>query len=296
MGAIDEGRARRVLAEYEQTLAESTLAPQTRRAYRSRIAGFLAWLAADHETTSVDPLTDPAGRDAAVSGYRARLRGAQRSRPATINAVLTALDHFYEGLGLGPAPADREEAPDAEPRVLQQDELDRLLPLVGRVASGRDAAIVYTLLYTGVRVTELVALDTGDVRLGARPPRLVVVGPEHGPREIPLPDEPRPILREWLAIRREWPNTDRTSALFLNRRGGRLSTRSVDASVAWLGSLAGLVDERGRRITPHVLRRTFGHRLLRAGVDQVTVAELMGHRRLTTTRRYGAASPSQTRR
>ncbi|APU15818.1 site-specific recombinase XerD [Actinoalloteichus sp. GBA129-24] len=287
VGGIAEDRAQQVLVEYERALADSPLAPQTRRAYRSRIAGFLAWLA-DHDGGRADPLTEPPARDAAVRAYRSRLKSARRSRPATINAVLTALDHFYDHLRIGPALIVREEQVAPQPRALHEDETRRLLAAVRSGGSLRDAAIVHTLLHTGVRVAELVALDVEDARLGARQARLVVTTRGVEAREIPLPDESRLVLREWVSIRRGWPGIERTAALFLNRRGGRLSTRSVDALVVRLGSVAGLEADSGQRITPYVLRQTFGHRLLASGADPDRVAELMGHRRSETARRYGA--------
>jgi site-specific recombinase XerD len=66
----------------------------------------------------------------------------------------------------------------------------------------------------------------------------------------------------------------------LNRRGGRLSDRSVRSIIERLGELAGLDEDPLDHFGPHVLRHTFGTQLVRAGIDLVTVAELMGHARL----------------
>jgi integrase/recombinase XerC len=77
-------------------------------------------------------------------------------------------------------------------------------------------------------------------------------------------------------------------ALFINRRGGRLSTRFLGTIMNDIGADAGLTGADGEpRTSPHVIRHTFGTNLVRgAGVDIVLVAELMGHKQLDSTRRY----------
>ncbi|ASO21025.1 Tyrosine recombinase XerD [Actinoalloteichus hoggarensis] len=126
------------------------------------------------------------------------------------------------------------------------------------------------------------------MRLGVRQAHIRVTARGIEPREIPLSEEPRLVLRDWVATRRGRSGVERTPALFLNRRGGRLSTRSVDTLVVRIGGIAGLEADAGQPITPHVLRQTFGHRLLANGSAPDRVAELMGHRSSDTARRYGA--------
>lgn len=88
-------------------------------------------------------------------------------------------------------------------------------------------------------------------------------------------------LDAWLVERRAWPGAD-SAAVFLNRAGGRLSARSADGVIASIASDAGL----DAVVTPHVLRHTFGTDLVRGGTDLVTVAELLGHASLDSTRIY----------
>lgn len=295
MAAIGPDRARAVLAEYERALAGAPLAPQSRRAYRSRVAGYLRWLTT--ATATGDPLSDAGARDRAVARYRTYLATVHSARPTTVNAVLTALDHFHLHLRLGKAALPREEVPASVRRALPLDAQHRLLRAADELPA-RDRAIAYTLLYTGVRVSELVALDVPDLRPVDRPDRLVVparasgsgraAGEGHraGPREIPLHRAPRPALRAWLAERRRWSAADRVPALFLNRRGGRLSTRWVDDLIARLGERAEVADHGRPHLTPQTLRHTFGTRLAGAGADPVLVASLMGHRRLDSVHRY----------
>lgn len=292
MASVSEGRARAVLAEYELALGRAPLAAHSRRAYLSRVAGYLRWLTGA-DLGGADPLGEPRARDIAVAAYRAWLSTNPDRKPTTVNAVLTALDHFYSHLHLGPALGDREPRPaEAGPRVLDQDEQRRFLAAVESHDSVRDRAIAYALFFTGVRVGELVALDLADVRLRARPRRLIVwEGKGAGYREVPLSTEPRPTLRQWVYERDAWRGSD-GPAFFLNRRGGRLSTRSVDDLVARLGRAAGIVDTEERPTTPHVLRHTYGSRLLGGGADVPRVAELMGHKRLETTRQYAMTPPA----
>jgi integrase/recombinase XerC len=287
---ISADRAHAVLESYDAHLTVTGLADQSRRAYRSRVAGYLSWLSGGEvggsDLGGGDPLADRPARDRAVREYRAWVTSERRARPSTVNALLTALDHFYSHLGLGPAEVVREELPDPAPRVLDEDQQRRFLDAVAGRESVRDRAIAYALFYTGVRVAELVSLDLPDVVVGRQRSRLVVrASGGGGPREIPLRVEPVQVLRGWIRERRTWRGSDDLQAFFLNRRGGRLTTRSVDDLVVRLGREAGIVAD-GPPVTPHVLRHTFGARLLGGGASLIAVAELMGHKRLDTTRRY----------
>ena len=289
MALISEDRASVVLEEYGRTLAHSTLADQSRRAYRSRVAGYLAWLAGDSvggsDLGGGDPLSDRTARDRAVQEYHSFVVGERGARPSTANAILTALDHFYGQLRLGPAEAVREDQPASPPRILTDEQQRSFLSTVARHESVRDRAVACALFYTGVRVTELVALDTRDLVVGRSKARVIVRESGGQSREIPLRPEPVPVLRDWIRERRRWPDTGSHEALFLNRRGGRLTSRSVDELVVRLARAAGIWDD-GIQVTPHVLRHTFAARLLIDGADIMTVAALMGHKRLDTTRRY----------
>jgi len=264
---------------YRLALAKSHLSTNTRRAYESRVAGYLAWLA----TADVDgdPLTDPSSRDWAVRDYRSWLK-IQHSSSSTINATMSAIDHFYSSIGLGPAQARRETLPQAAPRALDPADQKRFLRVL-ETAKSRDRAIGQLGFYAGLRISEIVALNVGDVSLSAR---LGTVKIWHGKgdttRAVPLNAELRRGISAWLDERKADTDAD---ALFVSRSGGRLSVRSAGAIVAKIGRLAGIDD-----LTPHVLRHTFATNLTRGGTDLVIVAELCGHRRLDTTRRYALPS------
>lgn len=287
-----------VHAAYVTALRRAPLDDDTRRAYASRVRGFLTWLA-DADLDGVDALADPRGRDRAVRGYRGHLKTVARRTANTVNAHLAALDHFYDHLGLGPVDIRRDTAPRPAPRALDTYQQRRYLRAVARLPLTRDRAIGRLLLCAGLRISELVALDVDDLRLSARTATVVVRrGGGAESREIPLRDaRVRTELSAWKEERAAWPGAD-GRALFLNRRGSRLSARAVDQLLDVLAVNAGLVDEDGVPLaSAHTLRYTFAANLLRDGVDLLVVARLLGHRSLDTTRRYtfpGGAGREET--
>ncbi len=146
--------------------------------------------------------------------------------------------------------------------------------------------------YAGLRIGEAVGLDVDDVRLSARKGLLIVrSGKGERYRELPVHPELRANLAIWLDERPDWPGaTTANPALFLTHRGGRLTTRGARDVLVPLAVEARLEED----FTSHVLRHTFGTTLVRSGHDLVLVAELMGHRRLETTR--GSTRPSRADR
>jgi integrase/recombinase XerC len=278
-------------AEYAAALGRAPVDADTRRAYASRVRQYLAWLAA--AAVDGDPLTDPLARDGAVRDYRAHLQRVAKRTPATINTVLAALADFYTRRGLGRPDVRRLDLPQAAPRALAPREATRWLRAVQRCPRPRDRALALVPFYAGLRLGETVALDVDDVRLSARKGLLIVrAGKGEHYREVPLHAELRETLAAWLEARPAWPGASDSSALFLNHRGGRLSTRGASDLLAGLADAAGLEAA----FTSHVLRHTFGTTLVRAGHDLVLVAELMGHRRLETTRGYTRPGPADRER
>jgi site-specific recombinase XerD len=276
-----------VYAGYAAALERAPLDGDTRRAYSARVRSYLAWLDTA-DLAGHDPLAGPHGRDFAARDYRSYLKTAARRAPSTVNAHLTALDHFYGHLGLGPALVRRDQLPRRAPRALDGREQKRYLRAVEARPLARDRAIGDLLFYTGLRIAELAALDAVDVPLSARKGTVIVrEGKGGNAREIRLLDpRPRASVTAWTKERTSWPGAG-TPALFLNRRGGRLSARSVDQLLDELAADADLIHDDGTpAISAHDIRHTFGTNLLRAGADIVLVAELMGHRRLDTTRLY----------
>lgn len=282
-----------VYAKYQVELDRVFDNPHTRRAYASRVRGYLAWLDSS-DTDGGDPLGDPHARDYAVRDYKAYLKTVAKRKPTTINMTLAALDHFYTHLGLGPVVVRREELSAVGPRALdaERGEQKRFLRAVERLSSARDRAAATLLYYSGLRIGELVALDVDDVPISARKGMVIVRSGKRGRyREVPLHVDARVAIRAWLDARPANPGADQTPALLLNLRGDRLSTRSVDDLIDRIAEDAKLPE-----LTPHVLRHTFATNLLRGGSDIVIVAELMGHSRLDTTRRYTLPTDADRRR
>src|SRR3954451_7824816 len=279
--AVDERRAE-LLAGYRSWLDGRPLAARSRQAYGHQVRRYLVWLG-DRSPVDGDPLVDVDARDWAVRDYKRHLKAVERWKPASVNLALAALDSFYTQLGLGRPVVRREDLPGSAPRAISEEQQRRLLRMAER-ASARDRAIVVVLLYTGLRLAELVALDVEDVRVSARKGLVVVrSGKGDAYREVPLNALVRQVLEEWLGERTRLA-VEGERALFVGRSGRPLSKRSVDDVVRRLGQDAGVT------LSAHVLRHTFLTRMVRQGSDLVLVAEIAGHRRLETTRRYSLPS------
>lgn len=264
--------------EYAEWLGSQPLAPRTREAYATVIAGFAGWL-----EDRGGGLDGPRARDLAARDYKRFLKLERGLGPASVNQALAALDHFFRFLGLGAAIVQREELPRAAPRALSVEE-QRLLLRAAEESTARDRAIVALLLFTGLRLSEAAELQLADVRMSARKGVVVVrSGKGDAYREVPLNALVRRLLEEWLEARRSIAAEDVTACL-LSRTGAPLTRRSVDLAVRRVARRAGL------EVSAHVLRHSFVTGLVRAGHDLVLVAELAGHRRLETTRRYSLPS------
>jgi integrase/recombinase XerC len=268
-----------VFADYEAKITRpgGALDAGSVRVYCSRVRQYLAWLAGG--VVDGDPLGDPDARDWAARDYRRHLQTVAKRKPSTINAHLTAVDDFYRRQGLGPAKVKRAEIPPAAPRALGTRDQLRVLREADRAPSVRDKALAYTAFYAGTRIAETVALDVEDVTMSARKGHLIIRHGKNGTyRQVPLHPKLRTVLETWLTERAaKWAGADTEPALFLNRRGGRLSARSAYTVLRGIAEAANLPVGREETFTPHVLRHTAGTTMTRKGTDIVIVAELLGH-------------------
>lgn len=269
------------LGRYLRGLEGAPLAGRTRDSYSEQVRSYVSWL----DGGVADPgaaLRDTRARDLAARDYKRYLKGLGW-KPASVNLALAAVDHFNRFLGLGPADVRREELARQAPRALGREEQRGLLRSA-EVAGARDRAIVTVLLYTGLRLSELQALDVADVRVSARKGLVVVrSGKGDAYREVPLNSATRAAVDGWLS-ERAGRAAECEPAFLVSRRGGRLSARAIDLAVRRVAEGAGL------SLSAHVLRHTCVTNLVRGGHDIVLVAELAGHRRLETTRRYSLPS------
>ena len=185
------------------------------------------------------------------------------------------------------------------PPHLDMDEVRTLLeaPDVDTPLGRRDRAILELFYASGLRLSELVSLDLEDVNLGNR--LLRVVGKGGKERVVPFNRTAAGAIRIYLDDRRRLtrdasmgPRQGRRgpgNALFVNYRGGRLSTRSVDRLVRHY------VKQSSTRlgISPHALRHSFATHLLERGADLRAIQELLGHARVSTTQRYTHVNATQ---
>lgn len=285
-GALPAGLAER-RGDYEVWLSRQPLSANTRRTYATRVGRFLGYLASVPAEEYGDPLSDAHARDYAVRDFKAHLKTVGRAKPSSVNLTLAAIDNFYRFLGTGRPEVRREEPTKAAPRALSVGDQRRFLRAVERCASARDRAIATLFFYSALRLQELADLDVGDVAISARKGRVVVRnGKGDAYREVALNADAREALDGWLAQRRASSGVVDEEALFPGRRGTRLTTRAVDLIVRRLGGEANLEAP----LSAHVLRHTCLTNLVRHGNDLVMVAEIAGHKRLETTRRYSLPS------
>lgn len=175
------------------------------------------------------------------------------------------------------------------PSFLTVDEVFALLAEPGKKDNFylRDRAVMELLYSTGMRVSELVSRNRNDLDLQAE--MLRVRGKGNKERLVPFGRTAGEAVRNWLP-QRESLTLDRIrrghapekEALFLNNRGGRLTSRSVERMVQNYGQRAGIAS----KVTPHGLRHSFATHLLEMGADLRTVQELLGHVSLSTTQKY----------
>lgn len=274
--------------------AQRDASPYTVRNYGQEIAQFMDYL------RDQEGVTDWGAVDRhMVRRYLAHLGEAGYAR-ASIARKITEVRSFYkwlqrEGLVLE-NPLQGVSTPKVEKRLpvfLSLDEVQALLaaPDLSTPQGQRDKAILELLYAAGLRVSELAALNLGDVDRTQREVR--VLGKGRKERIVVLGEPAVRALTTYLNDGRlKLLKGDRAvSALFLNRAGGRLSARSVQKILDKYSKMAGLDKE----VTPHVLRHTFATHLLDGGADLRTVQELLGHEHLSTTQIYTHVTQTRAR-
>ncbi|MGE0594200.1 MAG: tyrosine recombinase XerC [Vicinamibacterales bacterium] len=275
--------------------------PHTVEAYESDLSQFAGFLAARMDTSA--RLLTPEDVDrAAIRGFLAELHRQGQAR-ASVARKLSALRAFMrflrtEGL-IARDPAALTVAPKTEHRLpvhLSIDEMARLLetPDLATPLGRRDRAILELFYASGLRLSELVALDLDDVNLHGRMVR--VMGKGRKERLVPFNHSAESALRVWLrdrAVIRHQPSgrggARGEEPLFVNSRGPRLSGRSVQRLVARY------VTQASTRfgVSPHALRHSFATHLLERGADLRAIQELLGHVQLSTTQRYTHVNAAQ---
>jgi len=273
----------------------------TIRAYRSDIERFFAFLVGQHGTSSVEHFVPDSVTRLDVRAFLANLRRSGLAG-STVRRITSSLRSFYKYLvrngnassnplvGLR-TPRRRSNLPG----FLSEQEVTRLLdaPDDSSFAGARDKAILEILYSTGMRVSELVAMNVADADPLSEAVRTMGKGGKE--RIVPVGTPALEALANYQQHRSFLAATnvgaDR-NALFLNTRGSRLTDRSVRRVLERHLKVAGIAQH----ATPHTLRHTFATHLLDRGADLRSVQELLGHASLSTTQIYTHVTTELMRR
>jgi len=295
------------IAAFERHLRdERGVSPHTRAAYLRDLRDFASFLSREFLNRPEAEIAAASSDVLAVRSWLAHLRARGLSK-SSMGRHLSALRAFFlflarEGLS-EENPARAVATPRADrplPRTLSVAEAAAVVEAGkdgGTDLTSRDRALLELLYATGLRVSELVALDLSDVDLASR--QLRTLGKGRKERIVPFGEKAAAALREYLKERgpgeregdepgakrrRSGPRPPRSTsdALFRNARGGRLTDRSVRRILDRALRIAGLT----RHASPHALRHSFATHLLAAGADLRSIQELLGHASLSTTQKY----------
>lgn len=268
----------------------------TIKAYREDLMSLMEWL--EHSGGAVPAVNELTPQT--LRQYQAALQEAGYAR-TTISRKLASLRSFYrfaqrQGLvSVNPAKPLRNPRRERKlPHVLSTEEVGRLLlapPAVG-VAGLRDRAILETMYSAGLRVSEVVGLSDGDLDFEQQITR--VRGKGRKERISPLGSYALAAISKYATLRQRHPREQalgRSAAVFVNRFGNRLTTRSVGRMLEKYIATA----ELDARTSPHTLRHSFATHLLDRGADIRSVQELLGHKSLATTQIYTHVSTANLR-
>jgi len=252
--------------------------------------GGTATAVATQSLVIVDQLLLTAQPDS-VRAYLAFLNEKQYSK-ATVARKLATLRSFYKFLvkrnyiSSSPVISIRTPKQDKKlPRFLEYEEVKRLLntPPTNTWLGARDRAILETLYSTGIRVSELVALNMDDIDFLGEV--VHVRGKGKKERIAPIGSSALQVIQHYMEYRNKRAQSNGnfdSKVLFVNKHGKRLSTRSVRRKMDKYLKMAGLDPA----ISPHTLRHSFATHMLNNGADLRSVQELLGHQSLSTTQVY----------
>lgn len=256
--------------------AEKNVSIHTVMAYSKDLEEFL--LFTDKKAGDIDNLDI---RSFLASLYHKKLKKSSISRKlATIRSFFNYLQK--EGI-VKKNPARLVASPKVQrtlPRFLTVDEAFALMdaPKGDIFQTARDKAILELLYSSGMRVSELTALDINDFDIKESLVRVKGKGKKE--RILPIGSKSIEAIKNYLPERILLKK--KSQALFLNNRGGRLTQRSIRRIVDKYGRMIAIKGN----ISPHALRHTFATHLLHGGADLRSIQELLGHSSLSTTQKY----------
>lgn len=265
------------LDDFERALQQAGKSQHTRMAYRRDLSTLPRY--SDTPTLTTTAQLEEALMELKISGQ------SERSLARTLSAWRQFFDYLIK-LGLiSGTPCTGLKAPRAAkrlPKTLTVDEAVAMLdtpPLDGDdTLRLRDKAMFELLYSSGLRLSELTALDITDIDHAEA--LVTVTGKGNKMRVVPLGKQALAALSSWLQQR---PGLARdTEALFVSQRGGRLTGRQVEKRLEQWAQRAGV----GQRVHPHRLRHAFASHLLQSSGDLRAIQELLGHSSLASTQVY----------
>ncbi len=271
-------------AKYLAELGRRGASPHTLRNYGTDLDQFAGYF----EIPGLEP---PALEDLDLAFLREWLGDLydQELAVASIRRKMASVRAMFKFLRLEGAisqnPAARMRIPKAGqhlPDVMTAEKTNNLLDAVAEQPEHeRDIAILELLYGCGIRVSELVGIDLGDLSL--RDGWLRVRGKGNKERQVPVGERACAAVQRYLTIRKAVPEE---TALLLNSRGGRLGDRQVRRLVKMYALL--IVGD--STVHPHSFRHAYATHLLSDGADLRAIQELLGHARLSTTQKYTQVS------
>jgi integrase/recombinase XerC len=270
------------VADFLRALAERNVSGHTLKAYRGDLEKFSCY-AGSRPPGSLNHI--------AIRSFLSKLYqdGLGKSSVARSLAAVRSLYRWLAEEGRvthNPAAlVSSPRLPKHLPRVPTIEEVHVMLdgPRPARAAFPERDRLILELLYgCGIRNSELVGIDLEDVR--ASEETILIRGKGKKERYVPFGAAVARAREAYLPLRREVlvQAGQSSTALLINRRGGRLTTRSVGRITKALAVASGLPPE----IHPHTLRHAFGTHMLEEGADLRAIQEMLGHARLSTTERY----------
>lgn len=263
--------------------SERNASPHTLRAYRNELLRFAEYLGPEMGWKDIDHV--------AIRGFLSHLHACGLSKVSVARA-LASLRSMYKWLARegmvkqNPAAlVSTPRLPKKLPRVPTMEEINGLLnsdmPETARFPE-RDRAIFELLYGCGLRNSELVGIELGDIEEANGV--ILVRGKGKKQRYVPLDGAAAEALQAYRGPRQKVLDEARkiSRRLFINQRGGPLTTRSVGRIVKQIAVARGLPPD----IHPHTLRHAFGTHMLSEGADLRAIQELLGHERLSTTQKY----------
>src|SRR5262245_6100899 len=263
--------------------AERHASPHTLRAYAGELQRFAEYLGPEMSWKDADHVT--------IRGFLGELHANGLSKVSVARA-LAALRSLYKWLAregmVEQNPAKlvaTPRLPKKLPRVPTMEEINGLLNSQmpeNAAFPERDRAIFELLYGCGLRNSELVGTELDDIEEANGV--ILVRGKGKKQRYVPLEGAAAEALKAYRPVRQQVLNATgkTTRRLFINRRGGPLTTRSVGRIVKQIAVARGLPPD----IHPHTLRHAFGTHMLTEGADLRAIQELLGHERLSTTQKY----------